>query len=45
MELCAHGKTVFFLPVNMLMVWLLAFLAVCLDISLFPLIQIFFNPI
>ena len=36
MEVCAHKKVVFFLPVNILMVWSLAFLAarhttVCLD--------------
>ena len=28
MELCMHEKAVFFLPVNILMVWSLAFLAV-----------------
>ena len=37
MELCTYEKAVFFLPVNMLMVWSPAFLAaqhttVCLDI-------------
>ena len=36
MELCTYEKAVFFLPVNILMVWLSAFLAaqhstVCLD--------------
>ena len=36
MEVCTHEKAVFFLPVNILMVWSLAFLAarhttVCLD--------------
>ena len=28
MELCTHEKAGFFLPINILMVWLLAFLAV-----------------
>ena len=37
MELCTHEKAVFFLPVNILMVWLPAFLAaqhttMCLDL-------------
>ena len=37
MELCMHEKAVFFLPVNILTVWSLAFLAarhttVCLDL-------------
>ena len=36
MELCTHEKAVFFLPVNIVIVWSLAFLAtqhttVCLD--------------
>ena len=36
MELCTHEKAVFFLPVNILTVWLLTFLAtrhttICLD--------------
>ena len=39
MELCMHEKAVFFLPVNVLVVWSPAFLAarhttVCLDISM-----------
>ena len=39
MELCTHEKAVFFLPVNILTVWLLAFLAarhtiVCLDLHM-----------
>ena len=39
MELCTHEKSAFFLPVNILMVWLPAFLATrqtkaCLDFTI-----------